>query len=73
MLQYFFVIDRLKGKIKDICLFEVLKAFLIGNFYNILQYFFVIERLKDIIKDICLFEVLKAFLIGSYYVTILFC
>ena len=29
-----FVIERLEDKIKDICLFEILKAFLIGNYYN---------------------------------------
>ena len=65
------LIERLKDKMKDICLFEILKAFLIGNYYNV-KYFFVIERLKDKIKDICLFEFLKAFLIGNFYnVTIL--
>ena len=34
MLQYF-VIERLEDKIKDICLFEILKAFFIGNYYNV--------------------------------------
>ena len=65
MLQYFSY--RGEVKIKDICLLEIHKAFVIGNYYNVSILTLVIERREDKIKDICLFEIHKAFLIGNYY------
>ena len=68
MLQYFIVIERVKDKIKDIYLFEILKAFLIGNYYDTILFS---ERLEDKVKDICLFQILKVFFICNYYITII--